>query len=346
MTCETVQTQLCALTDGELSSFSARRVCRHLDACPSCAAASAAVQTLTTRARALPERPAPSPTLEARIAAALPPVLPRKPTPKPRWQPALAAALTAAALAAALLLPGSPTRPLPAFADVETAMSRVKYVSWTMTTHFYRGHERKNEHPLKAAFWVRRSPPAFAIKTENWPIGASWRLFDKRGSFTRTPRLEHYGISYNEPRPIAQRVTQTIRGLTEMPTDANSSLKADRWAMHATATPWRKREETLTGKSVMRFDRLVTTPGHLSQGENAKERIFMLGQRDTQTIWVDAKTLHVVRTERRLLAQDGFPRAVTVLTNFRYDEPPPAGVFDWSPPKGAKVTVSGTPQKK
>lgn len=344
MTCETVQTQLCALSDGELSSFSARRVRRHLDACPSCAAASAAVQTLTTRARALPERPTP-PTLEARIAAALPPVLPRKPTPKLRWQPALAAALTAAALAAVLLLPGSPARPLPVFADVEKTMANVKYVSWTMTTHFYRGHERVNEHPLKAAFWVRRNPPAFAMRSENWPMGASWYLYDKRGSFTHTPRLERYGISYNEPRPIAQRVTQTIRGLTEMPTDANSSLKADRWAMHATATPWRRRQETLGGKSVLRFDREVVMPGHEVRGSSAQRRIFIPEQRTASTIWVDAQRLRVVKSETVGTRQSRIISR-SILFDFRYDEPPPAGVFDWSPPKGVKVTVSGTPQKK
>jgi len=61
------------------------------------------------------------------------------------------------------------------------------------------------------------------------------------------------------------------------------------------------------------------------------------------TIWVDAQTLHVIRIElvgdpTQNIAPKGKGFAErTVFDNFHYDETPPSGVFDWSPPAGANV---------
>lgn len=317
MTCETVQTKLCALTDGELSPFSARRVRRHLDACPACAAELAAIQMLTTQARTLPER-LPLPTLESRIAVALPLAVPSKPTPKLRWQSALAAAVAgAAALAAVLFLPGSPAHPLPAFADVESAMQSVQSISALSIVERQLLNGKTTRQATQC--WTRRHPPTQAFQVKE----TGERMLDDGKHFvTYSPKTGKWNIRIRHWN-IAEEVEQTFFAYTH-PTVENTSP-----GLHINyfeKSVWQSSQTELDGKSVWKF----TSTMH--------PKTYYVKDMDMRkvTIWADAQTHRVVRTEI-VIPEDTY-KYRNIVSNYRYNEPAPPGVFDLKPPKGTPTT--------
>lgn len=318
MTCDQTQPLLEAFADGELGWGTAWRVRRHLARCAACAAPLAEIRQLDCRVRAWRDVPAPA-GLGDRIAAALPPPLPVSALPNRRAHVTRRAAVGLAGVAAAVgaffwLLPGQPGRPAPVMADVEQVMQQAQTVSYDFDTHWYDAQGRATpEMAMSSRIWLRRTPAASA---QYDAIMHEWNLDDARGYVGYSQRFNNY-LEKPPEEDIEQSVKKQMRRLTEPPTDAEELL--------AGAQPWQWQETTIDGRSCVVF----------TQDANHNTRT---------TIWVDAQTLHIIRIE---LVSDppinvapNLHKAVVmrmVIDNFHYNETPPPGVFDWSPPTGSKV---------
>ena len=316
------QARLNALADGELGAWAAARVQRHLQACPSCAAEYAELLALGDQARAWRHVTAPA-GLETRIAAAL--RTQGGPLRVFVWRPFAAVAATAAAVAAiTLLIPGQPGRPAPAFADVERAMGAVQSVSWEWDDTWQQG---RTSHLSRRWAWVRRSPPATADYEADLD---EWSLSDARGyvgysrkhnTYIKRP-LEKYG------QKDAQNL---IRRFTE-PFAAASDITP---AVNAHWTPWRRERVMLEGRPCWEFSREERqNPAQASPqaGRLAPPSRGLYRMR----LWADTGTLRVARIEFARSGSDSGGPPRTVFSNFQYNRTPPKGVFDWSPPLGAK----------
>ncbi len=344
MTCDQTQPLLEAFADEELGWWAAWRVRRHLAACPACASEVAELQRLTARIRAWRDVPAPA-HLQSQIAAALPPAppvsAPRRPIAARRAAVGLAG-LAAAAAAFFWLLPGQPGRPTIAFADVEQAMQQVQTVSYDMNSHCYDAQGRVVPSGMSFSFrnWLRRKPAASARYDA---VMHEQHLEDARGSLWYSRRLNKYLKQPLVGDNIEQSVNKEMHHLTEPPTSADMDTAASQPApsVQLTVTHWQQHEANLNGIVCQKFTRDI-----LRITKRNVLRTTYGGYEDTDrhdkthvTIWADARTLHVVRVEltgdAAYMAR-GY-REHTVLDDFHYNETPPPGVFDWSPPPRAKV---------
>ncbi len=316
MTCDQTQPLLEAFADGELGWGAGWRIRRHLAACPACAAEVAETRRLDSRVRAWRDVSAPA-GLQGRLAAALVSApsasLPRRPAVARRAAVGLAG-VAAAAVAFFWLLPGQPGRPAPVMADVEQVMQQAQTVSYDFDTHWYDAQGRATpEMAFSNRNWLRRIPAASA---QYDAIMHEWNLYDARGYVGYSQRLNNY-LEKPPEEDIEQSVKKQMRRLTEPPTDAEKLL--------AGAQPWQWQETTIDGRSCVVF----------TQDADHNTRT---------TIWVDAQTLHIIRIELvsdpPLNVAPNLHKAVVmrmVIDNFHYNETPPPGVFDWSPPAGANV---------
>lgn len=324
MTCNQTQFILEALAEGKLGWGASRRVRRHLAGCASCAAELAQIQQLDRRVRAWGDVSAP-PGLGERIAAALPAAAPRParlPLPVRRISVGLAGAV-AAVSAFFWLLPGQPGHPTIAFADVERAMQQVQSVSYHMNTHIYDAQGRIAPGSLRIdqQVWMRRSSPALALMDA---IGHYKSLEDARGYLM-------YGGSRYMKVPTHENITQNINryihNVTEPPTDPQEFRGSRSFHFQ----PWQRHEGVVDGKPCLVFTQTL-------------RRVVGNGEKVSRiTLWVDTQTLHIFRMESvgdpTGEAGNTKPGDVerTVIDNFQYNKNPPPGVFDWSPPPGAKV---------
>lgn len=346
--CYRVRLQLNALTDGELRPWAAARVRRHLRICPACAAEYQAIQGLDAQARAWRDVAAPA-GLQAQIAHALSqstlssqedtPMLHQAVLPLPtrrslvmRFGPGLAPVGALAALAVAgalLLLPGSPVRLRPAFADVRRAMQSVGSVAWTQVETRYDGSGhlilQKTQH-----IWVRRAPAAIATESDASSLpqtpggeyaGPTRTLMNAQGIVNFHVRD---GVYYQHPAPdIARVVQEQIDTLTDTRRGEYGKLK----------------QVTLNGQPTLQFQlhfhmtnvRVTpVTPGMAHSDVSGHE---MTGD---ETLWVNTDTLRVVRKRSDIVW--GPQRIIQDASGFAYNQTAPAGVFDLAPPPAARVT--------
>lgn len=331
MTCDQTQPLLEAFADGELGWGTAWCVRRHLAACPACTAELAEARRLDSRVRAWRDVPAPS-GLQSRITAALPSVAaPRRPVTVRRVAVGLAG-VAAASAAFFWLAPGQPGRPTIAFADVEQAMEQAQTVSYDFDSHLYdpQGRVVPNVNAMSSRIWLRRRPAANADYNA---IMHEWNLYDARGYVGYSQTCNNY-LEKPPEGDITQSVEKQLRRLTEPPTEAVPEELRSAPDFHFQS--WQRQETTMNGQDCLMFtqdeDRAVRT----EKGGRAHELT-------RTTIWVDAQTLHIIRielvgdpTQNIRPKESGFVER-SVIDNFHYDETPPPGVFDWSPPPGANV---------
>ena len=333
MICRHAEPQLNALADHELPPWQAARVRRHLAVCPACTAEYAEIQRLDRTVQAWHDVPAPS-TLGPRILAALPPfaVFHTRRRAFPVRPAAVGLAGIAAAVAAVLwFLPGQPGQPTLAYADVEQAMEQVQTVSWATTTHtrFVGRTGRQSETDSTMRSWLRRRPAAIVTfqQPNGYPRGI-WSLEDGRGQMTR------YDNSYQVHKAdvdMKQLVEQQIQSMTQAPTETIQSKPSG--ATHAATAPLQEHETTLNGRTQILFIRdynCVTTP------TPAPAKMLHI----SENTWVDPTTHRVTQIEIDNVGGFMGPgwHSSSVENDFQYNQTPPPGVFDWSPPKGTKVT--------
>ena len=361
MTCDQIQPLLEMFADRTLGWGTAWRVRRHLAACPACAAELAETRRLDSRVRAWRDVAAPA-GLQSRIAAALPsapPVsAPRRPVMAHRAAVGFAG-VAAAAAAFFWLLPGQPGRPTVAFADVEQAMQRVEKLSWVTTSYYTDLHGNKlSTDPggnkvsalNSARTWVRRTPAAIATLDPR----TGWReLLDKRGGLFQPTegQYQEYTLGPNTEKDIADKVEDSIRQMTQPPTDSMVSKSSGTMIVayrgkplhpvsspvHITSIPVQERLVELNGRAQTLFtrDEEITFATYYPKPFNV---IHV-----RQSMWADPVTHRITQVEIQNSGGGLGPnRQSSVLySHFRYNQLAPPGVFDWSPPPGAKVQHMG-----
>jgi len=261
--------------------------------------------------------PAPA-GLGNRIAAVLPSLSPVSPLPTPR-RPAVVrrAAVGLAGVAAAgaaffWLLPGQPGRPAPVMADVERAMQQVKTVAYKFNFISYDA-SGKVSGDSPAQDWLRRTPPAIA---RHYQKLSEWDLDDERGQLSYDPQKNTY-LKHPVMPDFKQQVQRQMRRLTEPPSNADVPMDS----VHLTTTSWRRSKAVWNGQNCWRFDQTLFRPS-IDSWE--------------MSIWVDPKSLHVVRIECPHYNLTGRLLYLAVFSEFQYDQMPPPNIFDWSPPSSAR----------
>ncbi len=339
MTCRHAELQLNALADHALNPWQASHVRRHLAACPACAAEFAEIQRLDASVQAWRNVPAPS-TLGPRIAAALPPSAAFQ--TRRRAFPLRPAAVGLAGLAAGLaaifwFLPGQPGQPMIAFADVQKAMQQVQIASWK--THYivtdanWRTLAQKQMPGPDFTTWVRRNPPTVA--TIGQPHGFQ-SLEDKHGDMDRTAQGNYLWKPNNKQREkdFSRGVEEQIESLTQASMTSPSTSDPHLSVYTIVANP-RQQSVVQDGQRQILFTHneeiVVRINKHVPE-------MHYFQQHNT---WVDPVSHLVTRTESRnwgdKMSGQFNQRQVVVSDNFRYNQAPPPGVFDWSPPPGANV---------
>ena len=335
MTCDQTQPLLDAFADCELGWGTAWRVRRHLAACPACVAELAETRRLDSRVRAWRDVPAPA-ALQSRIAAALPLMSPVSVPQRPVTARRIAVGLAGVAAATAAffwLTPGQPGRPTIAFADVERAMQQVQMVSYDYhcetQIHDAKGHIIPNSLPAFQQVWIRRTPPAIS---EYDPILHTIHLEDTRGLLTYDKiRREYRKSPFHDDRAYALKYDTKLNKYVKVPFHATIQLRINEDMGFVTETPANSNFANWKQQKVER-------DGIACQEFTQADPLNSAGVRTSiqTSIWVDLKTLRVIRLESE--GESGKrSRSRLVLDNIHYNETPPAGVFDWSPPPGSKV---------
>ena len=231
------------------------------------------------------------------------------------------------------LFPGQPGRPTIAFADVEQAMQQVETLSWET-------EERTDNRPgqkfegtnLTFINWLRRDPPAIAMTDFNWTPSHDFdidkTLMDVRGALSLSKR-ECFAVPLLKVS-VKQRVERQIRGLTQFPQNTPpSEAKAQ---VQTTATNLHQTYVSVNGQRQARFDRDVMTVWTLDDGHTTHRLVHV-------TTWADPETHRIVRIEAHV-SEDTTgirPFSTMIQDHFQYNQTPPKGTFDWSPPAGVRV---------
>lgn len=349
MTCPQTQTLLDAYADGELSHLTAYRLRRHLKACADCTAQLADIQHLGAAVHAWRDLPAPS-ELGSRIAALLPPAVSVPMPPRDR-RIVRRAAVGLAGAAAAIgigfwLLPGKPSQPTLAFADVEKAMQQVQIASWkscmVVTDANWRPLHSQRSASADRIIWLRRDPPAIATIIHP---GGFISLIDNRGNIERTAQGNYVKFPPNGAIGInlAKDIKSQIKSLTERPMLVSPTSTSN---LPGRYTNFQQQSVLLNGQQriLFTFDGEFVVHALLSHGRQVFPATYYFTRSST---WVDPTTHLATRIERRqwthydyMGKQYAQPNQgiIFVESDFRYNQAPPPFVFDWSPPKGAKVT--------
>lgn len=344
MTCDQAQPLLNAFADGELGWGTVWRVRRHLAGCGACASELAELRQLDARVRAWRDMPAPA-GLQGRLAVALasaPPVVtpsPRRPLIVRRVAVGLAG-MAVIATAFFWLTPGQPGRPTIAFADVEQAMQQVKTISWKTEVHYkgtldQKSTDNSSVHPyITYTNWLRRDPPAAATtdfhEKPSHDFDTIKTLTDARGTFALS-RI--YCMVIPVLKISAQQTVENqIHRLTQFPQAEPSSKSAGQ--AQSTQTNFHQSYVVVNGQGQVRFDRDVKTVWPTYEGRTP----YRLAHFST---WADPETHRIIRNELDITEDTsmgkGFISYVAVEDQFRYDQTPPKGTFNWSPPAGVRV---------
>ena len=255
-----------------------------------------------------------------------------------------AAGLVGIAAASAVfvwLVPGHPGRPTIAFADVEKAMQQVEMVSYDnhSKTLIYDAHGRLIPSTLQGfrQIWIRRTPPAIY---EYDPILHIKHLEDTRGTLIYDEKLRKYTKApFHDNRTYSLKYSSTLNRYVKVPFHHTFQMRVNEEMSFVTETPansdfsnWVQQKTELNG---IAFQKFTQTNPMTSSGTRLQSQT---------SIWVDVSTLRVIRLESEGKANwkdPGFNnrsnRYQLVEENIRYNETPPQGIFDWSPPPGAKV---------
>lgn len=331
MTCQHIEPQLNALADRELNPWQAARVRRHLAGCPLCAAEYADIQRFDASVQAWRDVPSPS-ALGPRIATALPPsaIFQTRRRAFPIRPAAVGLAGAAAAVAAVFwFLPGQPGQPTIAFADVERAMQQVQTVSWVETMEFYNPKSRFMARAThRSRHWLRTNPPALAA------FDGVQDLTDAQGERVRLTPGVYADFSAGKFAPrigIDEAVHRALQEITQPQVGTGYMGYGGTARTAFKFSPVREQAVVYEGQKRVLF---VRDQEIIAQRRHGAPNHYLL----RISLWADPATRRVVRIET--LDLSGFAQgsgSVITRSDFRYNQPPPAGVFDWSIPAGAKV---------
>jgi len=362
MECRWIFSQLNALADGETGPLQSWRIRRHLRRCAVCAEELARIQQIGVLAREWGAAEAPS-TLEARVFQALgrlpageavlphstketpimqnsnPSTLPVQPniTPLSRLTPARlpfsalrvsgrvwrpVAALSVAGIALGLLaISLIPTHKTLAFAAVVQAMERVKTIHWVVQSNGF-------------------TQPGASLESQTAMVRMeTWARLDKLGYATlitpdgsgRTMIAAGKLLTILDNKVVTEMAMPDFAGKDPeqglrayILSQVMSSFKATAGGADPGVAPdgsGIKSEETvLNGQPVIRF----------YGGSNNGVWKFEL------SVWVDPKTNLVVRSESVMTNPvAGQADLHMIADQFRYNEEPPAGIFDVPPTQDA-----------
>ena len=338
MTCDQTAPLLDAFADRELGWATARRVRRHLAACPACTDALAETRQLTARAQAWRDVPAPA-ALQSHIAAALPP-LPARRVARRRldYRAAIAVAGVACLAMGFWLLPGQPGQPTIAFADVERAMASVKIMGWTDEVTFYNTDGTVRKHNIRKV-WVRTSPPAIAdIRYPTLSQPRQTQSLENEFGEAELNLEGHYVIRNDQHKvvdEVQKALLQRAQAKNDFATPGSDLSKSSYNFGKFKVLVWER--TTLRGQSVVKFAYATnfscTYPAY-PPGPPPQHNVTAVGR---ETLWIDSRTHRVVQSERHAETQEGKPIYDLKEYNVSYDRMPPPGIFDHFPPLGAAV---------
>ena len=234
-------------------------------------------------------------------------------------------------------LPGQPSA---SYADTPQETPSVQIVSWTTHNTFtdakWRPLAQTQRNGPDFTTWVRRNPPAVA--TLGQPHGFV-SLKDERGSLERTVQ-GNYQIRPNRrqgSKHLVEYVEEWIKGLTQEPVEQSSSPNQ---TVYNIVTHPRQQSVVQNGQKqiLFTFDDEIVIRGRVSHGRTTIPEMHLFQHHST---WVDPVTHLVTRIESRdwgdKMSGQFNQRQILVWDNFHYNQLPPPGVFDWSPPPGANV---------
>lgn len=320
---------LTMLAAGETGALAAWRQRRHLKTCPPCRAQWAETERLWMLAQTLRDDAVPASlkhntlsTLQNTLSALQKEKIPMQTTFKTSFRPrrgmATLAALAAclAAVSVALLWPGSPARPQPAFAEVERAMETVQTVHWMEQTRHYPGFGGMIATDARTEeTWVRLNPPAKAsrvrpgsgISSMTYP----W-LTTPEGTIMFNTEQKTYSVMLPDEHTRSHFLSLIYTAMFLAPSIGQPD--------------WVSRPDTLDGRSVTRFE--LQWPG-FPNGD---------GTHSTSIVWADSQTHRVVRRELHQMNGDGEEILSSVADQFRYNETLPPNLFTFRVPPGPAIT--------
>ncbi len=218
-------------------------------------------------------------------------------------------------------------------------MQQVQTVTWRTEVQADSGSSSKpNGFKMAYTNWLRRDPPAIAMTDydasapyQGLPVHNPIKdLVDDRGGFILYK--DECDLLPTLKESAQQRVDSQLRGFTEM-TQVTPFIAEGEQAQPK-MTNFRQQSVTVDGQRQVRFDRDFRTV--LGNSQTVRLSIHM-------TDWVDSKTRRLARVEMHV-SKDPHERQQTmtvfrllVMDHFQYDQAPPKGVFDWSPPAGVRV---------
>ncbi len=344
------------LASDDLPERKAHELRRHLSDCAQCQAEWQSVQTVWLAARDEPTRAlaAPPDALRERIFALLP-TSPARPERKPAMlsflfdRPvafaSLAAATTVCVGVGALTYGPALVFHAPravAFEEVEAAMGGIKTATWTETSTraITKAPKRRVLSNKGTAYWARLDPPALVYKsTVDGHRPESHRfLTTERGTLSYTPGKKEYFL-FNGPsvrqegaarlrRRIVETLLfpQTTSGQNAVQTPGEPDDAPFKWRN----TPWKSESVTLNGRPALRFSRHSVR--FRDDDPWWKKQVK---QEYNLTLFADPQTFRIVRREWEQTAGIGW-RGRTVSEQFRYNETPPEGLLDVTPPPVGK----------
>jgi hypothetical protein len=338
MTCTQTQTLLDAYADHALPAWQTSRVRRHLTACPACAAELADILRLGAAVLAWHDVSAPA-GLGDRLAALLPPFV-SAPAPPRNRRVARRAAIGFGGVAAATglglwFLPGQPSQPTIAFADVVKAMSNIKIMGKTEDDRNYDATGKLFHHHTIET-WVSVDPPMVAtirFPTVTYPFRE--QLLETANGTTVMDRNGKYYITDNIHKvadDVSDEIRQYAQPLDELATPEGNNPFGIKGSPKVLA--WER--TTLHGQPVIKFVQSssgvqlypAVSPGLLPQKNVVVD--------NTIAFWIDSKTHRIAQYENHTTAQ-GKPDYNIKWYNVSYDQMPPPGLFVNFPPHGAKV---------
>jgi len=262
----------------------------------------------------------------------------------------LIAVATAAIGAAILLAPGTTPQATVAFAAVEQAMTTVDTVTYQMhdlkclTAIRPDGSIEVQDRPRTWTIWARISSPALAslysphyryvsYSHDNYQI-------DTSGPVCQYSYNDWGGITASPIFGAAQEQTPAERIRNEVLFNSSPPAASQQWQepglgrmpLRMQRSPWKSAETSLNGKRVLRYDCALQYQESMDRAHNA----FRTGE--DWSFWVDPQTHLVLRREIRTHYQGAGKKAdtVSVADQFRYNETPPMGTFEVTPPLGSR----------
>jgi hypothetical protein len=356
---------LVGLLDDDLPPIPGWRARRHLRRCPACRAELEAMAALRAQlsgtAAALP----PAPEFRERVAAALRreaapgpcatgPRAPRRRGTSRRL--ALGTACVAAlGLVLSLLMPGTPTQ---SFAQVEQALARVETAAWRSTVYqapslMADGSLEVSKKPSVRSYWIRMSPPALV----RMRTGRALRL--RRVSLPEESYQiiqQPWGRAYSRfewgiPAPAileqAERKTPQERLQAAILFSREGTGDAAQWKTRegtgVERSSWKSSKTRLDGKPALRFEAALQYTQQVMPPDTDGNSWKQSGE--TWTFWVEPVTYRIIRREVRTRFE-GFGKShemTEISDQFRYDGPPPPGVFGYVPPVGTHYSFVPLP---